>query len=490
MGTGRRRARLAALAVVAGLALSACGSAIAGTPVAARIQIQSDDTPPVVEPVQPIDLSGPSGPKDDVPRAGLEVVDETDSPHDTLAINTVADLYAFYETAYPEAFAGEKFEPVEQLVSYDSGDPDAEVCGMSVAGEVNAFYIHTCSTIGWDRGGLMPQLEEEVGELGTPNILAHEVGHRISALRGQTLDNTSVLVLEQQADCYAGAYWRWVADGNSTYFDLNQGEGMREVLTALLYIADPIGSSPDHSSAHGTGFDRTLAFQHGYGQGLARCDEMDQQEVDDRIQQFGFFYQPTTAADSLEITENFLDTMVMVTDEYLSGEIDGYEAPSVEMVESGDLPDCGGRDATEPVDYCPETHTVTYVLDDLHEIGTPLEGFDSANGDFSAVIMLVSRVALAGAESAGEEITGPDAGLTALCRTGAWASWMREPRGEPDQREDKDKYILGPADLNRAVYQVIASPVPSADVSGVETSSVFDQVSAFATGVVHGPDGC
>lgn len=489
MGTRRRRVRTSAVMAVAALALSACSTVVAGTAQRGSVDAPSDDTPVVVEPVEPIDLSGPSGPKD-VPRAKIEVVDETDSEHDTLAINTVADLYDFYGTAFPDAFDGEKFVPVDQLVSYDSTDPDAEVCDMPVAGEVNAFYIHGCSTIGWDRGGLMPLLDEEVGELGTPTILAHEVGHRISALRGHTLNNTAVLVLEQQADCYAGAYWRWVADGDSTYFDLNQGEGMREVLTAMLYVSDPIGSSPEAGSAHGTGFDRTLAFQHGYAEGLARCDEMDQKEVDDRIQQFPFVYTPTTAADSIEITEDFLAIMVEVTNDYFAEEIPGYEAPEVEVVPSGEPPACGGRAAADPVDYCPDTHTVTYVLEDLHEIGTPTEGFDSANGDFSAVIMLVSRIALAGAESAGEEITGPDAGLTALCRTGAWSSWMQTPRGEPDTREDKDKYILGPADLNRAVFQVIASPLPASDVSGVETSSVFDQVSALSTGVVHGPDGC
>lgn len=483
MGTPRRRLGRSAVMVVAALALSACSSVVAGTAQRGSVDVPSDDTPTVVEPVEPIDLSGPSGPRDGVPRAKLEVVDETDSEHDTLAINTVADLYDFYETVYPEAFPGEEFVPVEQLVSYDSTDPDAEVCDLPVAGEVNAFYIDGCSTIGWDRGGLMPMLAEEVGPLAGPTILAHEVGHRISALRGLTLPKTNVLILEQQADCYAGAYWRWVADGNSSYFDLNQGAGMREVLTAMLFTADPIGSSSEHSSAHGTGFDRSLAFQHGYAEGLARCDEMDQKEVDDRIQQFPFTYIPTTAADSIEITEDFLATVVDTVDEYFGEQLPGYQPPTVVAVTSGELPACGDRPAVTPVDYCPDTDTISYDLEELAEIGTPTEGFDSANGDFSAVIMLVSRVALAGADAAGEEITGPDAGLTALCRTGAWADWMQEPRGER-------RLQTGPADLNRAVFQVIASPLPASDVSGVESSSVFDQVSALSTGVVHGPDGC
>src|SRR5690606_26167965 len=134
MVTARRRMRTSAALVAAAVVLAGCSSTVAGTPIPVGPPgLTSPQAPPsvpttvepTVEPVEPIDLGGPSGPRDR-PRAKLDVEGATDSEYDTQAINTIADLYDFYEAAYPEAFDDEPFEPVDLLVSYDAEDPDAE----------------------------------------------------------------------------------------------------------------------------------------------------------------------------------------------------------------------------------------------------------------------------------------------------------------------------------------------------------------------------
>ena len=52
-------------------------------------------------------------------------------------------------------------------------------------------------------------------------------------------DDTSTLVSEQQADCLAGTYIRWVAEGKSPRFKLSTGDGLNHVLAGVLTLRDP-----------------------------------------------------------------------------------------------------------------------------------------------------------------------------------------------------------------------------------------------------------
>ncbi len=52
-------------------------------------------------------------------------------------------------------------------------------------------------------------------------VLAHEYGHAVQRSANLTGRSTPTLVAEQQADCFAGAYMRWVAEGNSPRFTVS-----------------------------------------------------------------------------------------------------------------------------------------------------------------------------------------------------------------------------------------------------------------------------
>ena len=392
------------------------------------------------------------GLKDGVATATLptKVQDDKNTHSDQVAKDTLADLIAFYSGIFPKTFK-EKFVPPANYQSYDSNDKKAAVCGSSEYQNPNAAYFWPpCDTVAWDRGVLLPQLEKEVGDVGVATVLAHEMGHRVQTELKLDVQGNPTILAEQQADCYAGAYWKWVADGNSKYFNFNQTEGMRQVLASIMNVRDPVGGQATDPQAHGNGFDRTYAVAQGYANGAASCNKITMKDVDARASQFPFSSLPK-AAGNVAISDAFLGDVTATVNSYFSQTSPGYQAPKLAPYQGSTPPACEGYKATPPVDYCPATNTISYSPSELKRIGTATNGFDSMNGDFSAVIMLVSRYAMAAQAAGGASLTGDNAGLRALCYAGTWATWMRTPQGAKHLK-------LSPNDLDKAVYQVIMRP--------------------------------
>ncbi len=413
------------------------------------------------------------GLKHDAPTPDLHISGATDSPSDRIAIATLADLFDYYGSTF-EADFGQPYVPPAHLVSYDSTDKDATVCGQDVYQFVNAFYSDSCDTVAWDRGIMLPEMISDIGTLAPAVVLSHEIGHDVQHELGVP-DSTSTLVLEQQADCYAGAYWRWVADGHSKYFSFNQTEGMRQMLLALFQGHDPVGSSGQGDLDHGNGFDRTYAATLGYSSGAVRCSKIDKAEIDKRGQEFPFDGIPQQYG-NVDITKDVLSGIIGTVDDYFTQTAPGYSAPTLDTFDGQSPPSCDGYQASYPVTYCPTTNTVSYNLAELQRVGTPTAGWQSVNGDFSAIVLLVSRYALAAQAAGHSAITGNNAGLRALCYAGTWATWMRHPQ---------DGYSLSPNDLDKAIYEIVSSPLAGADANGQTTASLIERVQAFDIGVTH-----
>ncbi len=100
------------------------------------------------------------------------------------------------------------------------------------------------NTIGWDRGVLLPEQRSSGGDMGVVVVLAHEYGHAVQRMAGLEIkDQASQTVGEQQADCYAGVYMRWVADGKSKRFKLSTGDGLTKLLSVMIGISDSLVTS-------------------------------------------------------------------------------------------------------------------------------------------------------------------------------------------------------------------------------------------------------
>jgi len=121
--------------------------------------------------------------------------------------------------------------------------------------------------VAWDEQELLPKLREQFGAFSPALVLAHEWGHAIQARVGYETYQT--VYMEQQADCFAGAWTAHVANGDSSlHLD---SEDLDTALAGLLQLRDPSGTDGGQDGAHGNGFDRVRAFQDGFEGGAQTC---------------------------------------------------------------------------------------------------------------------------------------------------------------------------------------------------------------------------
>ena len=244
--------------MVSAMVLSGCATIVAGKAVSVF------DDPFTVGGLQAVD--GPTGLRPDAEKPTREVTHGNGSKVDEIAAQSVSDIETFWESTFPDTFNG-PFKPVKELISWDSDAYRGVFCDEDTQGLINAAYCETDNTIGWDRGVLLPSLRQANGDMAITMVLAHEYGHAIQKLAHLNKKRTPALVAEQQADCFAGVYLRWVAEGNSPRFTLSTGDGLNNLLAAMISFRDPLlGVDESYASGdeHGSAFERISAFQFGF----------------------------------------------------------------------------------------------------------------------------------------------------------------------------------------------------------------------------------
>ena len=179
-----------------------------------------------------------------------------------------ADLDAFWAVELPKNYKI-PYRPLRGYFAYDrrTNPPN---CGTpmdyrEIAG--NAFYCRTSDYVAFDNEQLFPDLYGGFGDISLGIVLAHELGH---AVQSRTKTRLPSVYAELQADCFAGAWLRHVADGKSKFVKLESGV-IEDALGATLAFRDRPGVGAQEAGAHGNGFDRTGAVQMGYDEGISRC---------------------------------------------------------------------------------------------------------------------------------------------------------------------------------------------------------------------------
>ncbi|HWD04428.1 MAG TPA: neutral zinc metallopeptidase [Amycolatopsis sp.] len=467
----KRGGALAALAVVVALGVAGCGKGAApATPGAGNV---------AGLPVTHFD----SGLKSGAPRPGLTVENAEGGQDDQLATAAIADVETYWDETLPAEF-GQNFRPVASLLSYDSRtDTEETACG-SVKKLVNAFYCSADDSVAWDRGVLLPMLRQRFGPMSVVTVLAHEFGHaiqyRLGAKAGITKSTPSV-VKEQQADCFAGGYFRWVAEGRSKYYQVSTAEGLDQIMAAMFFIRDQAGTSGTDRQAHGTAFDRTFAFQTGFEKGPKDCAAMNAQNVQARLTERPFDSDDTGHGDA-KVDEQTLGLLKASLDAAFRGA--GVAAPAV-VPGSGT---CAGGPSTPPASYCPADNTVNIDVSRLTELGQPMdEEAEEAGqpgtglGDFAAFAEIASRYALGIQKGVGASLNDPNAGLRTACLVGAWAAFTNRP----------GNLRLSAGDLDEAIADLLRPDgLISADVNGVRPDSGFDRVESLRRGYLEGSPVC
>ncbi|HEX6312326.1 MAG TPA: neutral zinc metallopeptidase [Acidimicrobiia bacterium] len=388
-------------------------------------------------------------------------------------LEAIADVQAFWAEALPATY-GFTYEPIpdSRLYPYTESDPPPACDGTDRTTPYedvadNAFYCSLDDFVAWDDQSLVPRLRQSYGDFAVALVMAHEWGHAIQARVDTRLRAT--VVLELQADCFAGAWAGDVADRADGDLTLGTSD-LDAALSGYLEFRDPPGTDARESGAHGNAFDRVSAFQDGFRNGTDDCADYETDPPE--VTETGFTSQDDAVNEG---NLPFEDVFPLIADDLETYWSIEATAP-VPDVENGAGASCEGDTdggVLDPgVEYCAGTNTIVYdraVLLDVHD----------EIGDFSVGMMIAAGWSSAVQHDLGEDLGTKAQHRRAECLAGAWA-------GSVASGDHSTDLSLSPGDLDEAIRTFVA-------VRGDATGSgdtAFVRVEAFRTGFFGGTGAC
>ena len=418
---------------------------------------------------------GHSGTRPDAPPATRQAENTPGGPIDDLVLLGVDDIEDFWSQNYTGGSLPGEFTPVSRLVSFNSDIvPGIDLCGESTVGQTNAFYCFTSDVMAWDRAVAIPVAAQYFGQMGVVGVIAHEYGHAIQRQSRLVNESTPVLVAEQQADCLAGVYLRWVAAGKSPRFELSTGDGLNHVLAGLIYIRDPLMTQWDAvltDNAHGSALDRVSAFQIGFSGNIDQCAAMDSEEIAKRrgdLPMFLDFFGEGRHGDST-ITADLLEQTMHTLQQVF--------APANPPTLSTEPVACADAGPTPPASYCPASNTIVVDLDGMAALGESRTENDEGQllqGDNSAISVLTSRYALAVQHERGLALDTPVAAMRTGCLTGVGQARMAQP---------DVPVALSAGDADEAISGLLTNGLAASDVNGRVLPAGFTRILAYRSGL-------
>jgi predicted metalloprotease len=431
-------------------------------------------------------VDGPSGPRGPLAAPSRPVINTDGGPFDRLAALAVTDIEFFWTKNYSTALPGQ-FTPVSRLRSYDSNDRSgALICGENTFHQANAFFCPTEDVIAWDRGTALPIAKKYFGDMAVAGVLAHEYGHAIQQMARLDSKATPTLVLEQQADCFAGVYLRWVAEGHSERFTLSTTDGLNHVLAGLIFIRDPRLAPSDAGMVkmgHGTAVDRIGAFQIGFDEGTASCAAIDMKEIKQRRGDLPLVLEYDNDGDlqtgEIPINSNTLSTLME-----LMGQIFSPRNPPTLTANRG----CSPEQQPKPAAYCPASNTVAVDLAALQKMGAAADENKTVllQGDNTALSVVTSRYTLAVQHERGLPLDSPQTAMRTACLTGVVQRKMAEPIALPSGR----RLVLAAGDVDQAVAGLLSNGMVASDVNGSTVPAGFTRIFAYRIGLEGDADQC
>jgi predicted metalloprotease len=219
-----------------------------------------------------VTTTGSTTPPTTAPPPDIKIQGDDGGKVNRIAANAIVDIQTWWTKQYPEVY-GSPYEAVDggffaidrntSVVGLPCNPPDISVV-MN-----NAFYCPPDDAIAWDQENLLPDLAAQFGDFTVAVVLAHEWGHAIQARAD--FDQPTV-VMELQADCFAGAWSKHITTDKDARFQVTVAQ-LDQALAGFLSLRDAPGTVSTDPNAHGSGFDRVGAFQEGFEKGAKRCRE-------------------------------------------------------------------------------------------------------------------------------------------------------------------------------------------------------------------------
>jgi len=414
------------------------------------------------------------------------------------------DIQAFWAEAFPEAYGGQAFEPLSGGIYAAYPDRQAPIpgCGQPQSSyqdvaEGAAFYCIAGDFMAYDDAGALPGLVDLLGKEAVAIVLAHEFGHAIQARSGEW--NNSVVLKEQQADCFAGAWTAHAASGGSDLITFDDAD-VKAGLIAMIYVRDPIeGAGLNDPDAHGTGFDRVGAFQDGFVGGATRCvpfftspPSLVNIPFDPSDPNAGNLPLIDPAPDATNGPSDIVTliplSLQLFWEQLAAANSVAFTAPTVAgFPTAGPFPSCAGIDETaykDNVVFCAADNTIYWDQDVMLELS-----LDSLTGDMSVGYLLSNAYSEAVQTALGSPRTGEPRALFNDCLTGAWVAYIvPDSTGSIPNDGRTDTLQLSAGDLDEAIVTAIGRSDVSTDTNIV--GSAFEKIDAFRKGVLGGLNVC
>lgn len=350
-----------------------------------------------------------------------------------------------------------------------------------------AFYCPIDDVIVLDDGpdGLLEHLSREHGAAAAAVVLAHEYGHALQERMGLLDGSVPTILLEQQADCVAGAWLGRAASGGSSVLQLDESD-VRTSLIAILNVRDPAGVDQFEPNGHGSGFDRIGAFQVGFEEGLDTCLTLIDAPLDLMPNRFLSYDDYVRGGNAPYDCAFDPDPECRPSWEFLGDDLEEFWSLVIGEpigLTSSPAPGRASIDCpraiplNEIVTLCPGAVAFdeTAVIPTYDEVGDFILGYLLALGWVEETLARV-----------GSPAVGEDRVLLSDCLIGAWVSDITLGLDRDPARTST--VGTSPGDLDEALEMIIrlSDPSTATDRSG----TAFDKIAAFRTGVLGGLDAC
>jgi predicted metalloprotease len=215
----------------------------------------------------------------------LLCLDRDNLEYEQVIERAVADLRGFWDQELPEISPKPSTVKVSEERHYDPKSP--RQCGLPVN---NAWYCSEGDYVAWDPRWLRSAFYDKYGDIAVAVVLAHEWGHVIQARLGlfdqdrrERLSDEErkrqPVVMEHQADCYAGVWLRHLYDDHDSVAAnglLPAETDRNKAVHAIVDTADAFTSSAERfdESAHGDALKRVEYLLLGFGGGHQTCRDL------------------------------------------------------------------------------------------------------------------------------------------------------------------------------------------------------------------------